>query len=178
MSKMPSIPPYSRAKYPDKGSLYQVKTIVLNQKETEILKGRGNEVEDLSDQTAYRFRINNVTIEPLTVSLVLTSFKNGVQLSQPVLKGNTVDQVDLSWTYNKQIESQELTNTGGIPSPTLSKELRAHSETELSILSDTNFTISGTGKEGTSANAIKTVSFGNYSIGELMFHSMGNYCLR
>lgn len=133
-------------------------------KPVEILAGPSIGVEDLSDADTYRFRVSYVPYVDLLATLTLIAKEVGVAKSNPVLKGTVIDAVELDWTYNKEVTSQTLTNTGGLAAPTLGTVERSHDYTSQTITSDITFTISGNdgnGQPGSVDTDVKSITFGN-----------------
>ena len=100
-----------------------------------------------------------------TISLSLEGYSNGVLKGNPVLLGEVIDRVDLSWVLNKEVESQILSNDGGILNPTLNAVLREYSYTDLNLTNDTEFTLQvndGSNYEGSVVTNSKIITFGNY----------------
>jgi hypothetical protein len=137
-------------------------------KPVEVIAGVGISVEDLSDVNAYRFRVNAVSYTALTTNLVVPApFIGGVSalLNNLVLFGRIVDRVDLSWSYNKTVASQNLaSNIPGFVQPTLTLEQRDISLTGLTVDQDRSFTITGddgSGQPGGITADTEFVRYGN-----------------
>lgn len=133
-------------------------------KPVEIIAGPGIGVEDLSDADTFRFRVSFVPYVDLQATLTLIAKEVGVAKSNPVLKGTIIDTVELDWTYNKEVTSQMLTNTGALAAPTLGTAERSHDYTSQTITSDITFTLSGNdgnGQPGSINSDAKSIIFGN-----------------
>lgn len=138
-----------------------------SQKSTIIIAGPSIAVEDLSDADAYRFRVSYEPYTALSVTLTLVAKEVGVIKTNPVLKGTVIDAVELDWSYNKAVISQELSNTGGLIEPTLGINDVSHDYTSQTITTNTTFTISGNdgnGQPGSLGSDAKSITFGNNMI--------------
>lgn len=134
-------------------------------KVVEVLAGPGILVDDLSDADTYRHRVTRVDIVALTAALTLVAKASDVVKSMPILKGTVIDEVELSWTYNKDVTAQTLVNTGGLTAPTLVVATRAHAYTGQTIGSNITFTVEGNdgeGQSGSIASDAESITFGNY----------------
>lgn len=139
-------------------------------KPVEILAGTGISVEDLSDINTYRFRINQLIYEALTVNMsAAVPYISGVNalLNGLVLFGRIVDRVDLSWAYNKSIINQTLSSSIPAFDPIeLNFDDFDESLTGLSVDVDRSFTITGNDGSllpgGIQADT-EWVRFGNYA---------------
>jgi hypothetical protein len=134
-------------------------------KAVEILPGDQIAVSDLSDSTTARFLVAYSPHVALNVTLTMIAKAATVVKSNPILLGTVIDEVNLTWVYNKAVLSQDLTNSGGLTPPTLIAADIAHDYTGLSLSVSTSFTITGNDGEG-KPNSIdadtKSISFGNY----------------
>ncbi len=138
-------------------------------KTTEILAGTQIGVTDLSDLLVDRFRIDWIPVVDLTVDLVLISYAAGVPKPNLVLWGTTLDQFELTWTYNKTpIFSQLLSNDAGLLPSITNPTSRSASYINENILNqDVKFTITGndgTGLSGAIATDTNSALFGNYRV--------------
>lgn len=129
-----------------------------------MIAGPGIQVEDLSDTENYRFRHSAVPYQALSVNLNLTAEESGVIRTSPVLKGTVLDKIQLSWSYNKEINSQSLSNTVSLPPPTLAASDRSHTYNPVNVQNNVSFTVQGNdglGQPGSSASASRSIVFGN-----------------
>lgn len=134
-------------------------------KVVEVLAGPGILVDDLSDVDTYRHRVTRVDIVALTAALTLVAKELTVVKSMPILKGTVIDEVNLTWVYNKAVTVQTLVNTGGLTAPTLGTVERSHDYTGQSISSNMSFTLEGNdgeGQSGSIASDLESITFGNY----------------
>lgn len=134
-------------------------------KVVEVQAGPGILVDDLSDADTWRHRVTRVDIVALTAALTLVAKASDVVKSSPVLKGTVIDEVELSWTYNKAVTVQTLVNGGGLLAPSLALATRAHEYTGQAITSNITFTLEGNDGEGHSgsiASDAESITFGNY----------------
>ena len=135
------------------------------QKVVIVQEGAGINVTDLSDSNTYKFTVSSENVTALTVTLALISQESSTPISNPVLIGTVIDEVNLSWTYNKTIVSQTLENTGGLTPPTLINTDVLYDYTGQTITANTSFTIEGNdglALSGSIANDTKSITFGNY----------------
>lgn len=136
-------------------------------KDTELIAGNQIGVTDLSDSLTDRFLVDYLPITQMTADLTLIAKISSAAQTLPILKGYIVDEVNLTWTYNKAtVVIQTLTNNGGLAAPTLLDADRAYDYTVQSIGSNTAFTISGDDGLGYGSQSIgedtKSVTFGNH----------------
>lgn len=138
-------------------------------KTTEVLAGFSMSVEDLSDTLVDRFRVNWAQILQLTANLALIAKSGVVTKANPVLWGTTIDEINMTWTYNREldVETQTLVNTAGLTPPTLVKADRLYDYTSgVSIKnSDESFTLTGDTENGlpeSTGSDVEWVVFGNY----------------
>lgn len=121
-------------------------------------------ITDLSDADTHRFQIGTSVYIPLTTNLTLVAKAAGVIKSNPILKGTTIDRVELTFAYNKTIASQTLTNNGGEAVPTLSSLDTGYTYTGRTIQSNIAFTLTGndgSGEPGGIAADVENITFGN-----------------
>lgn len=133
-------------------------------KPVEIIAGPSIDVDDLSDADTYRFRISYVPYIDLSATLSLVAKRSNVTKANPVLKGTVIDTIELDWTYNKDVTTQSLSNTGGLTPPTLNEAARSHDYTSQTVSDNISFTISGNdgnGQPGSIAVATQSILFGN-----------------
>jgi hypothetical protein len=129
-----------------------------------MIAGPGIAVEDLSDAENYRFRHSTVEFIALSVALTLIAKESGEIRTSPVLKGTVLDRIELSWVYNKAINSQTLSNTGGLAAPTLIGSDVSHNYDPVNVQNNISFTIAGNdglGQPGSTDSDTKSISFGN-----------------
>lgn len=135
------------------------------QKGVIIQQAPGVIVQDVSDSDNYRFIIGGENVTALSASLTLVAKSSGVTKTLPILKGTTIDEVNLAWTYNKpSVSAQTLTNNGGLVAPTLLLSDRSHDYESQSITSNISFTLTGNdglGFPGSIDTDIRTIEFGN-----------------
>lgn len=135
------------------------------QKNVIVSAGFGISVEDQSDSEAFRFEVSTLNYTPLTISLSLLAKESSVSKSNPVLKGTVIDEVDLSWEYNKTILSQLMSNSASVVNPTLAKIDREKVLSGLTINANASFTIQGNDGAGRTESIVsdtKAIQFGNY----------------
>lgn len=133
-------------------------------KTVEVIAGPGIQVDDLSDSDTWRHKVTRVDIVALTAALSLTAKETTIAKSIPILKGTVIDEVNLTWSYNKSVTIQTLTNTGGLLAPTLGTVERVYNYTGQNITSNMSFTLEGNDGEGHSgsiASDVKNITFGN-----------------
>lgn len=121
-------------------------------------------ITDLSDAGTHRFQIGTSIYTALITNLTLVAKASGVVKSNPILKGTTIDRVELTFAYNKAIASQTLTNDGGQTPPTLGPLDTGFTYTGRSIQSTVAFTLTGndgSGEPGGIASDVESVAFGN-----------------
>jgi hypothetical protein len=144
-----------------------VDPVSIGGKVVEILSSSTISVEDLSDADTYRFRPNYEPYTDLVVNLTLIA-KEGVTIrSNPVLKGTIIDNIELDWTYNKDIATQTLTDTGVLSDPTLIAADRSYDFSGISVTSNITLTISGNdgnGEPGSVDSDAASITFGNYLV--------------
>jgi hypothetical protein len=134
-------------------------------KDVEVLAGPGILVDNLSDTETWRHKVTRVDIIALTATLALIAKAAGVSKSSPILKGTIVDEVNLTWEYNKAVTVQTLTNNGGLSVPTLDEDTVAFTLATQEITTNVSFTLEGNDGEGHSgsiASDTKSITFGNY----------------
>lgn len=173
----PAVPVYSKAKPPvicnncrnGLGNVFPPATGGTN-RETTVIAGDDIAVDDLSNVNEKVYRVNYSPLEQLVVTLVLNAFAGVDQKTNPVLFGTTIDKVDLSWSYNREIDVQlqSLTNDGGLTPPTLGASERDFIYDPVTITDDIAFTISGDDGKGQPPQSQdsdqKSVTFGNYAL--------------
>ena len=168
----PITPIYSNAKYvlnpncadPNVSPIY-VPESTSDGRTTEIIAGTDIFVEDFSDAAVDRFRVNYNPYIPLENTLTVQAYVASVLQSQPILKGKVVDELRSTWTYNKVIASQTLTENGSATS--LPIEDRDKTTTGLSITADAVIQLDaddGQGRTGSTILDTETITFGNYQI--------------
>ena len=135
-------------------------------KTTELLEGVQIQITDLSDSLVDRFKVDFLPFIALTASLDADAFRSSVEHTFPILWGVVIDQIDLSWSYNKGIVTQTLVNYGGLSEPSLVAAETKHQYTGLLWAnSDLKFTLQGddgAGQPGSIASSIIIVTYGNY----------------
>lgn len=135
-------------------------------KSTEILAGDQIKVENLSDANTDRFRVSYDPATQLTLVLNAVPYIAGQVQTEPILKGKTVDQIALSWTYNIPVESQVLSNDGGLTDPTLSASQTDATYIGLTLGDTVNITLDGDSGSGvlpeSQASDTEQITFGNY----------------
>lgn len=134
-------------------------------KVVEVLAGPGILVDDLSDVDTYRHKVTRIDIVALTAALTLMAKAATVVKTMPILKGTVIDEVALTWTFNKEVTAQTLINSAGILAPTLDAVTRAHSYTGQAITTNTTFTLEGNdgeGQSGSIASDVASITFGNH----------------
>lgn len=123
-------------------------------------------VNDQSDSGKWKFVLDFIPHEALAGTLSLTPYASAVAKPNPCLKGETIDRVDLAWTWNNEVTSQELdSDNGAISHPTLSTAARSHSYTGLSLTTNTQFTLDGDDGKGLTGSELQkaiNLQFGNY----------------
>ena len=90
------------------------------QKDVVLVAGTGIQIQDQSDINQWKFKFSTKTLVNLTADLVLIAKSAGVVKTSPILKGTVIDRLELSWTYNKNVVSQTLSNTASLTPPGLS----------------------------------------------------------
>jgi hypothetical protein len=130
-------------------------------KKVELIPSDNIGINDLSDADTYRFQPYYVAGTPLTVELTLVAKAGGVVKTSPILKGTTIDTLELDWVYNKTISSQSLSNTGGLVPPTLAASVRSYDYTGQTITANMSVTIQGNDGSGPKSDS-KSIAFGNY----------------
>jgi hypothetical protein len=141
------------------------------QKDVVLIPGPGIGIDDLSDVNTYKFRISAEPIEDLSVTLTLVAREAGISQTNPVLAGTVIDEVNLSWVYNKAIATQTLSNTASLTPPILDDVTFLYDYTGQNIQTNSSFTIQGNdglGQPGSIASNSKSITFGN-----LMFLGAG-----
>lgn len=134
------------------------------QKDVVLIEGPGIDIQDLSDTNTYKFVISSVEIEALTVDLTLVAKEATIVKSSPILLGTVIDELNLTWVYNKAIVSQTLTNTGGLAEPSLISTDVLYDYTGQNIVANLSLTIQGNdglGQPGSIASDTKSITFGN-----------------
>lgn len=134
-------------------------------KEVEVVAGSEIAVDDQSTSSKYKFIVSSSPHIALSVALTLQAYISAVLQSGLILKGSTIDQVVLTWSYNKAIASQNLTNNGGLTPPTLIETDVTKDYSGESITDDITFTISGDDElafPDSVANDNASLQFGNY----------------
>ena len=138
----------------------QIKSVEVVSSDTQIV------ITDNSNQSKYSFNVDYIPKVDLTAVLNLVAKKSGVVVPVPVLKGDTIDRVELTWTFNKAVATQSLDcNDAGITDPTLGQDDRAYNYTDESITENTSFALSaddGLNLDGSTVQVSKSLSFGNY----------------
>lgn len=123
-------------------------------------------VIDNSDAEKYSFELVFEPAVDLDVTLSLIAKIAGAAQTLPILKGRTIDEVELDWTFNvDSISSQSLSNNGGATDPPLVITDREYDYEGLSIEENTTFTLSaddGKNLDGSLDAASAVVTFGNY----------------
>ncbi len=135
-----------------------------DQKDVEVTAGPGIAVLDESTPTKFSHRVSAVSYTPLTTSLGLVAKALGVVKATPILKGTIIDEVNLTFAYNKPIASQTLSNTGALAAPVLTPADVLFNYVGQNIGSSIDFTLQGNdglGQSGSIASDTKGVSFGN-----------------
>jgi len=136
-----------------------------NNSRTEVLAGVDMLVDDNSSPGVYSFTVNANPHLALITALTLGAYISDVLQIGLILLGRTIDEVRLTWTYNKAVVVQDLTNDGGEVEPTLVVADRDFTYTLLTIVANTIFTITGNDGEGRSGSIAidnETIQFGDY----------------
>ena len=100
-----------------------------------------------------------------TASLSLEGYAGAQLKGNPVLLGETIDELRFTWVINKEIQTQTITNDGGVLEPTLVFTDRTVTQTGLSLTSDVLFTLTVNDGDGVSTSIItdqESIIFGNY----------------
>lgn len=137
----------------------------VNNSITIVDAGQDIAVDDNSYPGVYSFKVHYNPHIALTTALGLGAYIVGVLQSGLILLGETIDEVRLTWTYNKAVVVQNLTNDGGEIEPTLVVSDRDFTYTLLSIIANTSFTITGNDGAGRSSSIAidtETIQFGDY----------------
>jgi hypothetical protein len=135
------------------------------QKDVVLVAGVGIKIEDQSDVNQYKFKFSTKTVIDLTADLLLVAKSAGNVKTSPILKGTVIDRFELSWSYNKTVVSQTLTNTAGLTPPTLVPADITALYTGQNITSNMSFTLQGNDGEsqpGSIASDTESITFGNY----------------
>jgi hypothetical protein len=135
------------------------------QKNVVITESPNATVTDLSDTETWKFQVGTEDFIDLVAALSLTARAATVIKTNPVLKGTVIDELNFTWTYNKDVTSQTLTNNGGLTPPTLGPSDRLYNYNGLSLSSDIDFTLQGNdglGQTGSVDSDVKSVIFGNF----------------
>lgn len=146
------------------GNMIPITGSPVAQKGVALVAGPGIDIQDQSDTSNYKFLVSAIEIEDLSVSLSLVAKAATVPQTSPILKGTVIDELNLTWTYNKTIVSQTLTNTGALTPPTLDAVTFSYDYTAQNIQSNLSLTIQGNdglGQPGSIASDTKSISFGN-----------------
>lgn len=131
-------------------------------KPTVVVAGTDINVEDLSTANTAIYRVSYQPYVAVQINLSLQAFINSVQQSFPILLGNIVDEVRLSWSYDqgKTVTSQEIRQPSVIP---IAANLRNYTLENLSVVNNATFEVYGTdGRSADSDDAI--VTFGNHGM--------------
>ena len=102
---------------------------------------------------------------PPEITMAIVPVVGGQTKPNPLLLGETVDEIRLTWALNKAIGSQTLSNNGGLTPPSRAPEDRSFTYTAQSVEADIQCTISAdddSWMENSVVTAISTLSFGNY----------------
>jgi hypothetical protein len=171
--RTPVLPKYSKAvpfdnpncESCDNGSIFTPPGGGFLGKSTELIEGDDINIQDISDSQVDRFIISYDPTIALTVALALEARFNSVIVDQPLLFGLVVDEVNLTWQYNRSsdVVAQELASSQ--TDPVLGATERAYQYAGVLITQTTPFTISGDdgeGEAGSEAQATRSVVFGNY----------------
>jgi len=138
----------------------QIKALEVTTNDSQIV------IVDNSNVNKHSFAIDFVPHEALSGNLSLVAQQSSVPVATPVLKGETIDEVNLVWSYNKSISVQTLVSDDvGITDPTLTSGLRLYDYTSLSITEDTAFTLDaddGQALPDSTLQLVKSILFGNY----------------
>lgn len=137
----------------------------VQSKNVVLVEGQDIDIEDLSNSQEIKYQISYDPYIFLSATLVLTARSSGLNQSQPILKGTTVDEVDLSWIYNKPVTAQSLLNTLGLADPLLLAPARSFTYIGQTITEDIAFTLTGddgTSRDGGVINLASKIVFGNY----------------
>lgn len=135
------------------------------QKDVVLVAGSGIKILDMSDAQNYKFKFSTKPVVDLTTDLILVAKAAGVAKTSPILKGTVIDRFELSWSYNKTIVSQTLTNTAGLTPPVLAPGDTSALYTGQNITSNMSFTLEGNDGEsqpGSIASDTESITFGNY----------------
>jgi hypothetical protein len=131
----------------------------------EVLPGIDILVDDNSYPGVYSFTVNANPYDALTGILTIGAYVLGVLQVGLVLAGKTVDEVRLTWTYNKTIVAQSLANDKGLSVPTLVAGDRDYTYTGIALTDLTEFILTGNdglGRLGSIINKAIYVTFGNH----------------
>ncbi len=168
----PVIPPYNESSAPQRPHCVTcddpLGDIIQSQgqsKNVVLIEGQDIDIEDLSNSQEVKYQISYDPYIFLSGTLVLTPRSSGLNQSQPILKGTTIDEVELSWIYNKPVTAQSLQNTLGLANPSLLAPDRSFTYTGQTITEDITFTLTGddgTGRDGGVINQLAKIAFGNY----------------
>jgi hypothetical protein len=134
------------------------------QKDVVLIPGPGIQIEDLSDVNAYRFVLSTQEIVDLSVNLTVIALEAGDPKTSPILRGTVIDELNLTWVYNKAIVSQTLTNTGSLTPPSLTTTEFSYNYTGQNVQNNLSLTIQGNdglAQPGSIASDTKSISFGN-----------------
>lgn len=151
---------------PSEKQFYQL-PLDPNSREVSIISTHPQiKVTDQSDSNKWKFALNFIPQQDLEASASITPYISDIPETNPSLIGRTIDRIDLAWTPNKEVTTQELTSDdSGITQPTLDEADRSHSYTGLSITEDTEFYLDlddGTGLDGSTLRVTFKLLFGNY----------------
>lgn len=130
----------------------------------DVRGGVDTEVDDISNQQEQIFVVNHSPYTALSLSLTVVVLSSSQQLTLPVLKGTTVDQLNLTWSYNKPVSSQNIIDSGPIPDVVLNASQRAINIV-TSLTEDATLTLSGddgAGRTGSVDSETFQIQFGNY----------------
>ena len=122
-------------------------------------------ITDQSSSQKWKFNIGFLPHEALDGTIVLVPKASDVTKPNPVLKGETIDEIDINWDWNNQVISQDLNNDGGVTNPALDTADRTVNITGLSITENTEFTLDGDdglSLTGSTKQQSITMAFGNY----------------
>jgi len=108
---------------------------------------------DNSNSQKHSFEIDFLPQDALSGALAMVLQEASQVVANPVLKGRTIDEVNLTWSFNKDISLQTLVSSdGGITDPTLLFTDRAYDYTSESITDDTSFTLDADDGKGPSGS--------------------------
>ena len=129
--------------------------------DVELVEDDDIKITDLSTSSVKKFKIGRPVAEELTGTLSLTAKESTVVKSIPILKGITIDEVTLDWSYNKSnISTQVLTRSDGGSVPLLTASDRTATHT-VAITSNVTYTLTTDDSDGKQVIKTSSITFGN-----------------